>query len=119
MAEKKDTTNDKTNGGEAKTRYKTLVVDGDKYRTLLSKKYKTRKKWEVPSPKQLYSRIPGTILKVEVKEGQQVEEGDVYIVLESMKMKNRLLFSMGGTVKKIHVKEGDKIAKGVLLVELD
>jgi len=119
MVEKKDKTNEKTNCGDAKPRFKTLMVDGDKYRTLISKKYKNRKKWEIPSPKRLYSRIPGKILKVEVQEGQQVNEGDVYIVLESMKMKNRLLFSIDGTVKKIHVKKGENIPKGVLLVELD
>jgi biotin carboxyl carrier protein len=119
MAENKDTTKAKANGGEAKPRYRNLVVDGDKYRTLLSKKYKNRKKYEIPNPNFIYSRIPGTVLKVEVEEGQQVKEGDVYIILESMKMRNRLLFSNDGTVKKVHVKEGQNIAKGVLLVELD
>jgi len=119
MAENKDMSKEIPADNEAKPRYRTLNVNGDKYRTLLSKKYKERKKWQLPDPKKLYSQIPGTVLKVEVQEGQQVNEGDVYIVLESMKMKNRLLFSMAGTVKKVHVKEGESIAKGVLLVELD
>ena len=59
-----------------KVRFNTLVVNDDKYRTLLTEKYKNRKKWEEPDFKKILSEIPGTVIKVYVEEGQKVKEGD-------------------------------------------
>ena len=53
-----------------------------------------------------------------VEEGQKVKEGDQILVLEAMKMKNKILFSEDGTVKSIHVKEGEKVSKNRLMVTL-
>ena len=51
-----------------KMRFKTFVVDGDKYRTLLTEKFKNRKKWEEPDERKIYSEIPGTVIKIHVEE---------------------------------------------------
>ncbi|MCG8412284.1 MAG: biotin/lipoyl-binding protein [Bacteroidales bacterium] len=96
-----------------------LNIDGEKYKTLLTSKYTDRKKWEEPNPKQFYSQIPGTVLKIYVKEGQKVKEGELMMVLEAMKMKNKIRFSADGVVKKVHVDEGQKIPKDFLMIEME
>ncbi|MEE4198791.1 MAG: acetyl-CoA carboxylase biotin carboxyl carrier protein subunit [Bacteroidales bacterium] len=102
----------------SKVRFNTFVVDGDKYRTLLTEKFKNRKKWEKPDERKIFSDIPGTVIKIYVEEGQKVKEGDLMMVLEAMKMKNKILFTSDGVVKKIHVSEAEKIPKGKLMMEL-
>ena len=106
------------NCGNGKVRCKSLVIDGTKYRTRLNKKFENRRPWESPDPRKIVSNIPGTVVKINIKEGQEVSEGEQMLVLEAMKMKSRILFHMGGTVKSIHVKEGEKIRKNILMVEL-
>ena len=101
-----------------KARYNTLVIDGEKYKTLLTEKYKNRQKWEKPNIKEVYSQIPGTVLKIYVEEGQKVKEGDLMMTLEAMKMKNKIEFPIDGVVKKVYVKEDQKIPKGHLMIEL-
>ena len=101
-----------------KVRFNTLDVNGDKYRTLLTEKYKNRKKWEEPDFKKILSVIPGTVIKVYVEEGQKVKEGDLMMVLEAMKMKNKIYFPIDGTVKKIYVTENEKVPKRHLMIEL-
>jgi biotin carboxyl carrier protein len=101
-----------------KMRYKSLVIDGTKYRTRLNTKFEKRQSWENPDSRKITSTIPGTIIKVYIKEGQEVKPGDQMLILEAMKMKNRIIFHDGGTVKSLHVKEGEKIPKDHLMVEL-
>ena len=101
-----------------KVRFNTLVVNDDKYRTLLTEKYKNRKKWEEPDFKKICSEIPGTVIKVYVEEGQKVKEGDLMMILEAMKMKNKIYFPIDGTVKKIYVSENEKVPKRHLMIEL-
>ena len=103
-----------------KVRYSSLVIQeqGAKYKTLLTEKYKNRTKWEKPDERKIYSVIPGTVIKLYVSEGQKVKEGEVMMILEAMKMKNKITFPMDGVVKKINVKEDQKIPKGHLMIEL-
>jgi pyruvate carboxylase len=116
--EKKETAS-QSKGEMQKMRFNTFVVDGDKYRTLLTEKFKNRKKWEYPDKRKIYSEIPGTIIKIHVEEGQKVKEGDLMLILEAMKMKNKILFPSDGVVKKIYIKESEKIPKGKLIMELE
>lgn len=104
--------------GNGKIRCKSLVIDGTKYRTRLNKKFENRKAWESPDPRKITSGIAGTIAKLFVKEGQEVSKGGQMLILEAMKMKNRIIFHTGGTVKKIHVREGEKIPRNFLMLEL-
>lgn len=103
---------------ESKVRFKTLVINDVKYKTLLTEKFKNREKWEEPNLKKILSQIPGTVIKVYVEEGQKVKEGDLMMVLEAMKMKNKIYFPIDGTVKKIYVTENEKVPKKHLMVEL-
>ena len=50
--------------------------------------------------------MPGLILDVQVKEGDEVEEGDYLLVLEAMKMENTLTAPRGGKVKTVRSKKG-------------
>ncbi|MDY6801247.1 MAG: acetyl-CoA carboxylase biotin carboxyl carrier protein subunit [Bacteroidota bacterium] len=117
-SDKKETASQNKKEEMPKMRFNTFVVDGDKYRTLLTEKFKNRKKWENPDYRKIYSEIPGTIIKIHVEEGQKVKEGDLMMILEAMKMKNKILFSSDGVVKKIHIKESERIPKGKLIMEL-
>lgn len=104
--------------GNGKMRCKSLVIDGTKYRTRLNSKFENRKAYEYPDSRKITSSIPGTVIRISVQEGQEVKTGDLMLVLEAMKMKNRIMFHREGTVKSIHVSEGEKIPKDHLMLEL-
>ena len=104
---------------ESKPKFKTLNIDGTHYRTNLISKFENRKKYTVPDAKKIISIIPGTVMKVFVKEGQKVKRGDNVMILEAMKMQNRIKSPRPGVIKIIKVKAGEKIAKGILMMELE
>jgi len=101
------------------TRFNSLNIDGVKYRTLLSKSFKNRKKYEEKDPRKVLAFIPGTIVDVLTKKGKKVNEGDVLLVLEAMKMRNTVVAPHDGTVTKLHVKKNDIVAKGKLMLEIE
>ncbi len=61
--------------------------------------------------------MPGTIVSVNVSNGQSVNEGDVIAVLEAMKMENILKAVGDGIIKTIRIAKGDRVEKGQVLVE--
>ncbi len=103
---------------DKKQRCKSLIIDGTKYRTFYNHKFENRKKYEPPDPNRITSYFPGTVIKLFVREGQEVKKGDNMLILDAMKMKNRLIFEKSGTVKTLHVSEGEKVPKDFLMVEL-
>lgn len=100
-------------------RYKILEIDSVRYRTTFNKKFDQRKSYEPINPDKILAFIPGTIVKIHVKQGMKVKEGDHLLVLEAMKMKNDLIAHRAGTIKEIYVKEGERVPKKHLLIELD
>lgn len=60
--------------------------------------------------------MPGNILKINVAPGQKVEEGDVLIVLEAMKMENEIVATKSGTVAQVTVSKGAVVETGAPLV---
>ena len=60
--------------------------------------------------------MPGTILKVNVTQGQAVKEGDLLCVLEAMKMENEIMASKAGTVTQVLVSKGSTVDTGAPLV---
>ena len=60
--------------------------------------------------------MPGNILKINVAPGQKVEEGDVQIVLEAMKMENEIVATKSGTVAQVAVSKGAVVETGAPLV---
>jgi len=63
--------------------------------------------------------MPGMVLKVLVKPGQQINKGDALVVLEAMKMENILKATSAATVKSIKVSERTAVEKGAVLIELE
>jgi len=62
--------------------------------------------------------IPGTVLKVLVKEGESVKEGQSLAVIEAMKMETNIVASSDGVVEKVAVKEGAQVKTGQLIIKL-
>ncbi|MBQ8933949.1 MAG: biotin/lipoyl-binding protein [Lachnospiraceae bacterium] len=62
------------------------------------------------------SPMPGNILKINVTQGQRVEEGDVLLILEAMKMENEVVATKSGTVAQIVVSSGNVVETGSPLV---
>ena len=65
------------------------------------------------------AEMQGTILSVNVEEGDEVAAGDVICVLEAMKMENDVVTETGGTVTEIAVSEGDSVDQDDPLVVLE
>ncbi len=60
--------------------------------------------------------MPGTILKVNVTQGQAVTKGQVLVILEAMKMENEILAPKNGTVNQVLVSKGSNVDTGAPLV---
>ena len=68
---------------------------------------------------QIPAHITGTVWKVEVEPGQQIDEGDTVVILESMKMEMPVEAEDPGTVKEIRCEEGQSVQEGDVLVVLE
>ena len=104
---------------ENKPKYDSLIVEGVKYNTYLTERYKARKPWAEKDLSKVYAFISGTIGDIEVKAGQEVAEKDALLTLEAMKMRNIIQSPADGVVKEIHVKSGENVVKSQLLVEFE
>ncbi|MCD2259394.1 acetyl-CoA carboxylase biotin carboxyl carrier protein subunit [Psychroserpens luteolus] len=63
--------------------------------------------------------MPGLILEINVKNGQEVSENDTLLILEAMKMENVLTSPRDGVIKSISVEKGDAVEKNQLLIEFE
>ncbi len=93
-------------------------VDGTEYKTYIPEGHGRRPMPRPPEPGVVGAFIPGTVLKVYVREGQRVREGDRLVTLEAMKMKNRVLAPVTGEVTEVLVQEGDRVGKDQPLLRL-
>ncbi len=108
-----------------------VTVNGDTYDvTVVPEPVVERKKVvaKAPAAKQdgkdemqdaLRSPLPGTVVGINVKPGDQVKEGDSLIILEAMKMDNNLTAEKDGIVKNILVEEGDTVKENTPLVTFE
>ena len=60
--------------------------------------------------------MPGKVLAIKVKAGQEVKEGDLILMLEAMKMENEIFCGRAGRVLEIKVAEGAYVDTGDALV---
>ena len=95
-----------------------LNINGSLYQTRISRKFKNRKSFKPADPGIIVSFIPGTVLDIFIETGQDVKKGDILMILDAMKMQNRLKSDMDGKVKSILVRKGDKVSKGTVLLEM-
>ncbi|MBM3403492.1 MAG: acetyl-CoA carboxylase biotin carboxyl carrier protein subunit [Bacteroidetes bacterium] len=98
--------------------YEIFELDDSKFQTTFNTKFRNRKPYKPDDPRLITGFIPGTIIRIFVKEKDKVKAGDTLLVLQAMKMNNRILSPINGVIKKIHVEEGSNIAKRQLLIEL-
>jgi len=63
--------------------------------------------------------MPGLILDINVKDGQEVNENDTLLILEAMKMENVLTSPRKGVIKSIGAKKGDAVEKNQLLITFE
>lgn len=90
-------------------------------------KKKAAPKASKPAPKKaapvgghsIEAPMPGTILSMNVSEGDSVSNGDVLLVLEAMKMENEIASDVDGTVKSVTVSNGDSVDAGEVLVVIE
>jgi propionyl-CoA carboxylase alpha chain len=66
----------------------------------------------------LVAPMPGNVLAIYVSVGDEVEAGQLLLILEAMKMEHRIIAPMAGIVSELKVREGDQVANGELLIVL-
>jgi len=113
-----------------------LEVNGSPFRVEMEKEVKTTKTPKLfraePRPsqnvnslksenisKKVTAPLPGVILEVSKKEGDEVKTGDKLAVLEAMKMENNIMADSAGKIKKLHIKPGDSVLQGDVLIEIE
>jgi len=69
--------------------------------------------------KKINAPMPGLILEVKVNQGEQVESGQLILVIEAMKMENAIKSSAASVVKNVAVSKGQSVEKGDLLIEFE
>lgn len=62
--------------------------------------------------------MPGVVVEIPVKQGQEVKRGDIVLILESMKMQNEFKAPRDGAVHAIRVVPGDKVDQNALLLTI-
>jgi len=72
----------------------------------------------VSAAEALNAPLAGNIFKVLVNEGDEVEAGEVVIIMEAMKMETEIRAVNSGTITSLHVKEGDSVTVGQALLSL-
>ncbi len=102
---------------EIKQRFSSITVDGVKYKTNVTRKYKNRVKYVEKDPSVIKAFIPGTITELFIKNKKKVKEGEIVLILEAMKMMNSVVAPMDGQLK-LKVKVGEIVAKNQALFEI-
>ncbi|MFF7210250.1 acetyl/propionyl/methylcrotonyl-CoA carboxylase subunit alpha [Streptomyces sp. NPDC008238] len=82
------------------------------------KRRATKKAGSAASGDSLTSPMQGTIVKIAVEEGQHVNEGDLVVVLEAMKMEQPINAHRAGTIKGLTADVGSSVSSGALLCEI-
>jgi len=66
----------------------------------------------------VHAPLPGTVISVNVSEGDRVNTNQVLLIFEAMKMENEIVASRAGTVTKVHVAKGDVLESGKVVISL-
>jgi len=107
------------NKEETKEVFESFLVDEVEYKTLLTKKFRNRKKYQPVSPGLVVAVIPGTIVKINTRKGRKVQEDDSLLILEAMKMQNIITSPIDGKVTKVNIKKGQMVHKGYVMIEIE
>ena len=69
-------------------------------------------------PSEVVAPMPGVVVSIPVREGDEVAQGQPVIVVEAMKMQNSLTSSVAGTIKSIKVSPGTSVEKNQVLLTI-
>lgn len=72
-----------------------------------------------PEGNEICAPMPGKLLKLFVKEGQEINANDRLFIVEAMKMENEVRAGRSGVIKKINFKENDLLSVGEPVIELE
>ncbi|GAK07384.1 LOW QUALITY PROTEIN: pyruvate carboxyl transferase [Geomicrobium sp. JCM 19038] len=92
-----------------------VVIKDRSIKTNVREKAKADKK----NPAHIAATMPGTILNVIVKEGEDVKKGDHLIITEAMKMETTVQAPKDGRIKSVHISNNEAIEAGDLLLEFE
>lgn len=84
-----------------------------------AKYLRMRKRSEERQDNKIVSPMPGKVVKVPVKKGDNLKTGDIVVVVEAMKMQSNYKVSADCRVREVFVKEGDTVASNQTLLSLD
>lgn len=96
-----------------------IILEDGRYETRLTRKFGMRQAYLKHDPSAVRALIPGSIVDISTAAGKTVSRGEVLMILDAMKMNNRIQAPYDGRVKQVLVAAGDKVTKGQVLVELE
>ncbi len=86
---------------------------------VLPARTKGSKRPQAKQPGHVTTSMPGTIVEVLVKEGDEVKEGDALLVTEAMKMETEIQAPISGKVVAVHIQKGDTVNPDETLIEIE
>ena len=95
-----------------------IALENGVFETTVTRKFGRRKPFERQDPRVIKAVIPGVVAQIDTGVGKTVKQGDTMMILEAMKMLNRIMAPQDGTVKVIRVARGEKVSKGQVLLEI-
>jgi biotin carboxyl carrier protein len=96
-----------------------IALENGVFETHVTRKFALRKPYEKQDPRVVKAVIPGVISEILTKTGEAVKQGDTIMIVEAMKMLNRIMAPLHGTIKAVHVSPGEKVIKGQVLLEIE
>lgn len=96
-----------------------IALESGTYEARATKKFMQRKPYEKADPRVIKALIPGAVAEIHAEVGKGVKQGDTLMILEAMKMLNRIKAPQDGVIKAVRVVAGEKITKGQVLLELE
>ncbi len=95
-----------------------IALENGVFETRATRKFGRRKPFERHDPRVIKAVIPGVVSEIGTRVGKTVRQGETMMILEAMKMLNRIPAPLDGTVKVIRVATGEKVSKGQVLMEI-
>jgi biotin carboxyl carrier protein len=96
-----------------------IALENGVFETLVTRKFSLRKPYIRQDPGTIRAVIPGVVTEITTKVGDAVKQGDTLMIVEAMKMLNRITAAQNGTVCALCVSTGEKVTKGQVLIEVE
>jgi biotin carboxyl carrier protein len=103
---------------QARGQFSQIGPESGVFEAQVTRKFAGRKPFVKHDPGIVKAVISGVVTEISTRPGSIVKKADTGMVLEAMKMLNRIMAPRDGTVKAIRVSAGDKVVKGQVLIEI-